>query len=355
MDGTDQGDASSAGGSGRDSEAGSRDTIRGRAEANRVKLWVFVEAHRHVVAVGLLAVVFVAMAAVGTLIPGAADRWFQTDAVDTVFQAFIGATITGVTLVLTLNQLVLSQELGAVGDQRERMSGAMEFRRDAADLLDAPVSPHEPSAFLGDLIERAGDHATALHDSVRSDADPDTAERIDQLADAVEKNASAASEQIDGAQFGTFDVVSAALDFNYSEKIYAARRLQAEDAGALTEEGRNALEALIETLVAFGPAREHLKTLYIQWELIDLSRALLASAVPALLISASMVLYYNVSRSPATVVGLDVPVLVVSASTALAALPFLVLLAHVLRIATVTKRTLSIGPFTLRRTDGNEP
>ena len=329
--------------------------MRERAVASRVTLWVFVEAHRYLVALGLLAVVFVAMLVVGTLMPDASARLAGEDPVETAFQAFIGATITGVTLVLTLNQVVLSQELGAVGDQRERMAGAMEFRDDAAGLLDAPVSPHEPSAFLRKLIEHAGGRAAALREGVREDAGPEAVERIVELSDAVEENAAAAGAELDGAQFGTFDVVSAALDFNYSAKIYAARRLQAEDADALTEEGHSALDELVETLTAFGPAREHFKTLYIQWELIDLSRTLLATAVPALLASACMVLYYEAPADSGTVAGLDVPVLVVSVATAIAALPFVVLLAYVLRIATVTKRTLSIGPFTLRRTDGSEP
>ncbi|MEF8800672.1 MAG: hypothetical protein V5A38_14445 [Halolamina sp.] len=39
------------------------------------------------------------------------------------------------------------------------------------------------------------------------------------------------------------------------------------------------------------------------------------------------------------------------AIVAIALLPFAVLLAYILRIVTVTKRTLSIGPFILRETD----
>jgi hypothetical protein len=355
MAGADRSEATDGEGSERDSEAGSGDTMAERAGTNRVKLRVFVEAHRYVVTAGLLAVVFVTMVAIGTLAPDGTVRLSAADPVETAFQAFIGATITGVTLVLTLNQLVLSQEFGAVGDQRDRMAGAMEFRGDAADLLDAPVSPHEPSAFLRSLIERAGERAGTLRQEVAENADPDAIGRIEDLADAVEENAAVASAGLDGAQFGTFEVVSAALDFNYSAKIYAARRLQAEDGDALTEAGQAALADLVETLTTFGPAREHFKTLYIQWELINLSRTLLAAAVPALLVSASMVLYYAVPADPETVAGVSVPVLVVSGATALAALPFLILLAYVLRIATVTKRTLSIGPFTLRRTDGSEP
>ena len=43
-------------------------------------------------------------------------------------------------------------------------------------------------------------------------------------------------------------------------------------------------------------------------------------------------------------------VAIVSAAITIALAPFLVLLSYVLRIASVTKRTLAIGPFTIRDT-----
>jgi len=67
-----------------------------------------------------------------------------------------------VTLVLTLSQIVLSQELGAVGDQRERMEGAMDFRADAADAADEDVAPAEPSVFMRDLVAATCEQADAL-------------------------------------------------------------------------------------------------------------------------------------------------------------------------------------------------
>jgi len=64
--------------------------------------------------------------------------------------------------VLTLSQLVLSQELGAAGDQRERMAGAMAFREDVADTIGTDVSPAEPSAFLRSLVRATGEQATDI-------------------------------------------------------------------------------------------------------------------------------------------------------------------------------------------------
>lgn len=128
------------------------DLLRERAGESRAKLWLLLEADRWLVTGVLLAIVFLTLVGVGYLSPAAEHAIRTSDSVDTLFQGFLTATITGVTLVLTLNQLVLSQELGAVTDQRDRMEGAMEFRQDAADVIQAPVSPSRPAQFLRALV-----------------------------------------------------------------------------------------------------------------------------------------------------------------------------------------------------------
>ena len=316
------------------------DQLRARAAESRTKLWLYLEADRRLVVAGLVGVVFLVLLVVGLLLPDAATKLRSGDAVGTLFQGFLTATITGVTLVLTLNQLVLSQELGAVGDQRERMAGALEFRDDAADLLDVPVGPARPSQFLRALVGTAGRHAAALRDAVDDD------DAVTELTGSLIDNADRVADDLDGAQFGEFDVLSAALNFNYSWKIFAAKRIR--ETGDLDEEAEEALDALVDTLELFGPAREHFKTLYFQWELINLSRGILAAALPALLVAVGMIAFFD----PATPLSLSIGLVpIVALTSTVSVLPFLVLLAYVLRIATVTKHTLSIGPFILRETE----
>ncbi|MFD1635126.1 hypothetical protein ACOZ4L_05230 [Haloplanus ruber] len=322
------------------------DTLRARADEGRARLWLLLEADRRLVVAGLFVVTFVALLAVGTLLPDAAAKLRDGDAIGTLFQGFLAATITGVTLVLTLNQLVLSQELGAVGDQRERMAGALDFRTDAADRIGAPVSPARPAQFLEALVHACERHARTIRDAV--DEDHAAWAAVDDLTGSLIDNADAVAADLDGAQFGEFGVLSAALDFNYSWKIFAARRLRAETDG-LDSDAMDALDALLDTLELFGPAREHFKTLYFQWALIGLSRAVLVASLPALLLAVCMIAFVDPTGPLAARVGV-VPL--VAFASAVAVLPFLVLLAYILRIATVTKHTLSIGPFILRETDG---
>ncbi|QGN06085.1 hypothetical protein Hrd1104_01430 [Halorhabdus sp. CBA1104] len=332
------------------------DRLRDRASGSDSKLWLFMGADRWLVTGLLVAVVFVTLTAAGSLLPAAEVAIRSGDSVDTLFQALLTATITGVTLVLTLNQLVLSQELGAAGDQRERMEEAMAFREDVADAVGTPVSPARPAQFLRALVQVSGERARDLRDAVSTDADASTSdtelqEAVEDFTDSLIANSETVATGLDDARFGEFDVIASALDFNYSWKIFTARRIHERYGDALDTEGQAALDQLIDTLELFGPAREHFKTLYFQWDLIDLSRRILVASVPALLVSATMVAFFDASTHTPAVAGVDMLVPIVAAATTVALIPFLLLLAYIVRIATVTKHTLSIGPFILRETD----
>ncbi|WP_235853500.1 hypothetical protein [Halosimplex salinum] len=333
-----------------DSDAQSADTLRERAGENRLKLWLFFEADRRLVAVAGALIVFVTLVGVGVLTPNVTGHLRSGDPIETAFQAFIGAIITGVTLVVTLNQLVLSQEFGTLDQQRDRFEGTMDARETVADHTDVAVSPSDPSAFLRVIVEAAAADASALRDGLGADTPDHVAEAVSDLVDGVRSNADTVGDQLDGATFGTFDVLSAALDFNYSLKVFDARRIRNEYEDDFSEATLERFDELVITLELFAPAREHIKTLYIQWELIDLSRYVMGSAIPALLVSVSTLLFYSPGTPGGSVLGVPMIVLFVSAAVTVSVTPFLILLSYVLRIASVTKRTLAIGPFTLRNT-----
>jgi len=324
------------------------DTMRERADENSWLLWTLLDADRWLVTALLSAALFCSITIVGSLVSGPG---FQAgDPIETLYQALITSTVTGVTLVLTLSQLVLSQELGSAGDQHERMQGALSFRREVADAVGTAVSPAEPSAFLRVLVTATRDRAEAIDDAA-ANLEPDARDRITSYLDAVIENADGVIEQLDGATFGEFDVVRAALNYNYSWKLYEGRSIHETDDIDLPEAAVTELESLLGLLELFGPAREHFKTLYFQWELSNLSRTLLYTAVPALAVAVSSLLFLDPSAIDGTTAGIDHALVLVAATTTVSLVPFTILLAYVLRIVTVTKRTLSIGPFILRETD----
>ncbi|QLC32982.1 hypothetical protein EFA46_001750 [Halarchaeum sp. CBA1220] len=324
------------------------DTMRERVPENSRKFWLLLDADRRLVAGLLLGSVFVTVVAAGLLHPTPVKTLLtRGDPLETLYQALVGSTITGVTLVLTLSQLVLSQEQGPVGDQRERMEGAMAFREDVEEVIREPVSPAQPSAFLRSLVKLTKRRAQAVEDAVADIDDDELSEQVGTYVENLSGNAESVTENLEGSQFGEFDVVFSALNYNYSWKIYAARRIRAENDAALTDDARAAFDELIDALELFGPAREHFKTLYFQWELADLSRTVLYASVPALAVAVGSVLFFD----PGDVAQGWLALLVAAVTVVVILLPFAVLLSYILRIVTVTKRTLSIGPFILRETD----
>jgi hypothetical protein len=320
------------------------DTMRERVPTDDRKFWFLLDANRILVACAFLLVVFVSILVVGLAHPTPAQELLtRGDPIETLYQALVTATVTGVTLVLTLSQLVLSQELGAVGDQRDRMQGAMSFRRDAESLLDDSVSPAEPSAFLRGLVDASRQRAERLRGLVDDDS-PAAA-----FADDVTRNAESVTDQLEGAQFGEFDVVWAALNYDYSWKLYGGRRLL--EGGTLDDDAESAVSDLLDVLELFGPAREHFKTLYFQWELSNLSRTLLFVAVPALTVAVCTLVFFDARDFAGVTFGVGHSLFVLAVTTTVSLSPFTILLAYILRIVTVTKRTLSIGPFILRERD----
>lgn len=330
----------------------------------RLRTQVLLRMHRLTLTAVLLGATFVALM-LATKLPSINlfEAMVAADPVSTLFQALVGAIITGVTLVVTISQLVLSQELGSVGDQRERMEGSIDFRSRVEEELGVPAAPPEPSAFLRAMAETAHDRAENLRSLADqalangpSDDDRPSWEEVREYAGLVADVAQPVAEDLDGAQFGTFAVVSAAMDFNYSWRLYLGRRLlNAEDSPLQQDENEDAreeLDHLVAIMALFGPAREHIKTLYFEWELINLSRQILIAAGPALLVSMAALLLLDAPSPPAgfTLRFQNAAWFVAGAAT-IAITPFALLASYMLRIVTVAKLTLAAGPFILRRTN----
>jgi hypothetical protein len=294
----------------------------------------------------ILAVFFVGLTVLGAWQPTGTEAILTADdSVDTLYQALLTATITGVTLVLTISQLVLSQELGAIGDQRERLDGAMKFQQDFEDLSGLDVTPAEPASFFEAMLEQIAHRVDRILEEAHLDD-----ECVDVLTQ-IRKRARTLVKDLKDAEFGRFQVVRLALDFDYSKMIAKARAILNRRDDSVTEPGRAATEELNELLQMFGVAREHFKTLFFQWELTELSRRIMVSAVPAILASAAMLTYFQPEDFLGSTLGLNHASLLVTATTTISLAPFALLVAYMARIMTVTQETLSVGPFLLRTTD----
>ncbi|MXV60639.1 hypothetical protein GS429_00845 [Natronorubrum sp. JWXQ-INN-674] len=328
----------------------STDTLRGRTGESRVAHWFLLDANRWFLAGLLSAVVFAAFVALGAVAVPLREAMEHGTPVDTAFQGLIAAILTGVTLVVSINQLVLSQELGRLGDQQQWMNEAMEYRRNVEALFGS-VGPPDPSQFLQALVKTSSDRAEDLQAAVADSDDDVLHRRTERLVENVCRNSDEIYSQLETSDFGEFGVLRSGLNYNYSWKIYAVRRLRHEHEDALDDDEREAFDELIDVLTLFGPALEHFKSLYFQWELVHLTRSIVYAGLPGVVVATATVLYLEPASVPGTMLGVDNMVWVVSASTTVALVPFLLLAAYVLRIATISKRTGSLGPFILRHAE----
>jgi len=282
------------------------------------------------------------------LSPSFTQQVAASDPVETLFAAMITVIVTGTTLVVSIGQLVLTQENGPLGDQQERMRNSMAVRAEISQVVGRPT-PEDPAEFLGVLLDTTVQRSRALGDSLEQSTDPTVRSDGTAFAEQVAGNAAAVRDRIGGAQFGTFDVLSGALQFDYGSKVAEIERFTDEAGDRLTADQRGLFEELEEVLLLFGPAREHIKTLYFQWALIGLSQLILYAAIPAVAVAAVMIATFDVGTVAGSTLGVAHTTVVVGAAFALTLLPFVLFVSYILRILTVAKRTLAIEPLELRQ------
>ncbi|EMA41417.1 hypothetical protein [Halococcus hamelinensis] len=330
------------------SDTGPATTMRERTGDSRVRLWVLLTANRALVA-GLLTLgLFVVLVAVGVVNVYPLRTTVRNGThIERLFQAFIMSIITGITLVVTLNQLVLSRELGPLGEKRDEMADATEFRQHIEELTGS-VAPPEPASFMRTFMQLSTDRADGLKEAVADDADAELRDSVNALGDRIRTQADDIGGQLSEAEFGEFEVIPAILNYDYSWKIYTARRLRSEHSESLSEDERTAFDELIQALSLFAPAREHFKTLYFRRELVDFSRKMLYAGVPALAISILGLVYLDPNSFVGSTLGMANLVFAISAAVAIASMPFFVLVSYILRLGTIAQRTLAVGPFILR-------
>lgn len=334
-----------------DTEIGTANTMRERTNESRIKLWVTLNGNRLLVT-GLLAAGFlIGFVGVGSLfVPNFESTLRSDDMVFYLFSTMIGAIITGTTLVVTITQLVISQENGPLGDQHTRMSDTMDFREYTEEMIGSP-SPADPSMFLSEIVGASKRHAKRLRESIAGNDDDRLRAKVDDYTESLIENAELVQEQLDGASFGTFDVLSAALNYNYGTKIFRLEQIANDHPDSLDDEGMAILDELKSALSMFGPAREHVKTLYFEWALINLSQLILYVSVPALLVAGGMLAFFSGISFPNATFGISHTGAVVGTAFTITLLPFFLLISYVLRVATAAKRTLAIGPHILRESE----
>ncbi len=196
---------------------------------------------------------------------------------------------------------------------------------------ETPVSPAEPSAFLRSRFAGPPNGPEHPERCRRDGIDDDLTALPSNYLEDVRSNADSVPTSLRAGRSAS-SMSSAALNFNYSWKLYAGRRIREAYADELTDEIDDSLAELVETLELFGPAREHFKTLYFQWELSDLSRTLLYVAIPALTVAITSLSFLDVQDFVGVTAGVPDALWLLAVTTTIP-VPFTVLISYILRLS----------------------
>lgn len=305
--------------------------------------WFVLVGDRLVVA-GLLTVVFTFL--VWVLVAADVVRVHDTTDVVYLLQGLLAGNVTLVTIVLSINQLVLSRELRSPGELQEQIGSVLEYRTDVEETIGRNVVPPTPADFLTTVLHGTWTNAQRLGGAVSgSEVVSDRPrEEIDELVERISDHTAHISDVLEESQEGIFSTLAVTLETNYSRSLNDARRIRSTYQDELPPSAHAVLGDLVESLQQIDVARQYFKTIYMQVELATLSRMLLYVGLPA--IGSSLLVFLIYVGGPSSAVSPRYLTGVVVGVVALGFTPLAVLFSFVIRISVVAQRTVAITPFT---------
>ncbi|WP_144905576.1 hypothetical protein [Halobellus captivus] len=308
-----------------------------------LKRWVVLDADRLAVTGALLTVVFTTFMVISTFWTFQMQTLLtDTSTVQTILNTFLSGMILLVSIVVSINSIVLSHEITSVETQENRIQGAMKFRRTLGELTDDREKPSDPSSFLKAMSRIISARAQALTsdlDGVELEFAKDIDEYAASVSDAAEQLGEV--EETSGAEFA---VLWKGIGFDYGSHIERSRTL-----GSFNDASSERFDELIKAFELFAIGKEYFKTLYYTTEVSQLSRTLLVVALPAILLNASAIMAINGGVLPdGQILGIPSLQTFMAVAFTISIAPYLVLTAYMLRISTVARLTASGGIFSLK-------
>ncbi|NEU56560.1 hypothetical protein [Halorussus sp. MSC15.2] len=320
----------------------------------RFELWLFVDAHRWSI-IGLLtaSVFFAVVLGVVLAPPSVMEYLVRGTALAKGYVELQTIDVTVITIVLSINQLVLSPELGTVGEQQSRLDEVLDNRTNAEELGDRPTTPMAPNEYLQFLVETTRGRVERLRETVAEGGDRTLRRNVEAYADDVVRETDRVAAALDDRQFGTIELMGAAMHFTTAEKIHAVRDLHERHAESLSDEEAEAFDDVLDALELYTVAREYFRALYVRWEFIDFSRAILYLGLPAVVVAHVSIGFIGAQAFAGTLFGLPTLFLYEAAAFTVAMVPVVVVISYAARLSTLAKAGIFVSPFSPEREGGH--
>lgn len=292
------------------------------------------------IAVSLAVVTVVVLVTAGLIDAGLVAIGPDGTAATAFASGLVSATVTLVTVALSINQLVLSRVFGSPNELTDRLAGTRDLRRRVRNRAGEPSVPNDPAAFLELIAETLHERATRLGSAIEDSGWNPPAE-VENYVDGIAEYGRSITGKVERGT-SIVDVLSVVLGTEYAWNMTATEHLRNEYDGRLPEAAQAELDAIDDLLEAIAVTRQFFKTLSLQQDFARLSRIVAYTGFVALGVSLALALVYRTNS--VTVPARYLPIVFSLGIGAIVA-PLAAFIAYVLRAATIAYYTVSVGPF----------
>jgi hypothetical protein len=202
------------------------------------------------------------------------DLIAERSTVQTLFNTLLSGAILLVSIVVSINSVVFSQEITDIENQRDRIDATMNYRKRIEQLIDAYITPARPSEFLHVVLHTVFRETQALRRVAADNQNDEFQANVETFADHTIDEIEQARSTLNKTRFGTFKVLLTGLNYDYSGQLHAARGFKRKYGDTLSNDEQASIDSLIDTLKFFATGREYFKSLYYKRELAPLQSLL---------------------------------------------------------------------------------
>jgi hypothetical protein len=315
--------------------------------------WILLEGNRYAVTGALLSVTFASIVTVGSIWTFEMRMLLtETGVVQQILSTFLSGIILLVSIVVSINSIVLSHDITTVNKQEKRIEGIIEFRRDLGGIADNDTAPTDPKSFLlmmATVIKRRAEALEGIGDNADSETGDAITEDVSSYVESVAETADTLQAAVKQVHGGDLYALWLGLETDYGPMMNRMRKFTSSYRSDLSEDEAEQFDELMRMFEMFATGREYFKTLYYSPEISELSRTLLVVSLPSIIVTIWAMLAINAELLPEFwVFGLSPLLTFVALTFTIALAPFIILTSYMLRMATVTSRSSTAGPFVLR-------
>lgn len=301
-----------------------------RWHAGTLVRWFLLDGSRRIVA-GIL------LLGAGSVFALCIEAFGPISASQPVFYALSGliaGNLALISIVIAIDQLVLSRELVTPGERLQTIEDVSAFRDQVAETTGVDVLPITAPEFLDVVLTSTLEEAGRI-DTDAARLDDRDRRRLEELVDEIVATVEGVDTVVIAEDVRPFEALVGALDVDHGVHLQAIDRLR--NGSSLPSSIDHRLSVLYDHLVLIDVSRQYFRTLYIQRELPRISRMLFYVGGPAEMALVGVLFVFMTTP-------VNPEALALLAAIAGFA-PLSVLISYVVRISIIAELTATVIPF----------